>query len=402
MGRIHTNNSGRLYFDFSYRNIRCREHTKLKDSPANKKRLSLIMQTIEASILLGQFDYQSYFPNSKRVARFKEIDALIKETENKDIPHLREFSEQWYDEMSVGWRMSYKETVTGILDKKLNPYFGSRAISDITKTDILQFRSSLTKVRNKAGKALAPSTINRQVKILLMIIAEAADRFDFTNKSLGIKPLPIPRKDIKPFTLAEVNQIINNVRKDFKDYFIIRFFTGMRTGEIDGLQWQYVDFNRREILVRRTLVKGREEYTKTDSSQREIKMSQYVYSAFLSQRKRTEGKKFVFCNASGNPLDYHNVSKRVWYPLLRLLNIKKRNPYQTRHTAATLMLASGEAPEYVAYTLGHSSSEMLFRVYSRYVPNHTRHDGSAFDNLITQSIQIETGMKNNDNSRGEQ
>ncbi|PHS14463.1 MAG: hypothetical protein COA86_16130 [Kangiella sp.] len=190
MGKIHSNKPGNLYMDFSFRNIRCREHTKLKDIPANRKRLISIMKTIEASILLGQFDYQVYFPNSRRVSKFKEIDARMKVTENKDLPDLRHFSEQWYEEMPVGWRRSYQETVIGILDKKLKPYFGSHVISDITKADILQFRSSLTKVRRKAGKKLAPSTINRHIKILLMIIAEAADLFDF-------------RSDIQLFILGE-------------------------------------------------------------------------------------------------------------------------------------------------------------------------------------------------------
>jgi integrase len=60
-----------------------------------------------------------------------------------------------------------------------------------------------------------------------------------------------------------------------------------------------------------------------------------------------------------------------------------RRPYQTRHTAATLWLASGENPQWIARQLGHSSTEMLFSVYSRFVPNLTRKDGSAFERLLT-------------------
>ena len=59
-----------------------------------------------------------------------------------------------------------------------------------------------------------------------------------------------------------------------------------------------------------------------------------------------------------------------------------------RHTAATLWLASGEAPEWIARQLGHTSTEMLFRVYSRYVPNLTRQDGSAMDRLLKQHINL--------------
>ena len=67
---------------------------------------------------------------------------------------------------------------------------------------------------------------------------------------------------------------------------------------------------------------------------------------------------------------------------LRHLGLAPRRPYQMRHTAATLWLASGEAPEWIARQLGHASTEMLFRVYSRYVPNLTRRDGSAIDRLL--------------------
>jgi integrase len=94
-------------------------------------------------------------------------------------------------------------------------------------------------------------------------------------------------------------------------------------------------------------------------------------------------------------LDFKNVTNRVWYPILRYLGLTQRSPYQTRHTAATLWLASGESPQWIARQLGHSTTEMLFRVYSRFVPNLTRQDGSAFERLLlqsgtTQSNQTET------------
>jgi integrase len=91
----------------------------------------------------------------------------------------------------------------------------------------------------------------------------------------------------------------------------------------------------------------------------------------------------VFCNLAGEPIDTNNFTKRVWYPLLRHLGLTLRRPYQTRHTAATLWLAAGETPEWIANQMGHASTEMLFRVYSRFVPNLTRRDGSAFDRLLS-------------------
>ena len=83
---------------------------------------------------------------------------------------------------------------------------------------------------------------------------------------------------------------------------------------------------------------------------------------------------------------HRNITQRVWHPLLRHLGLRERRPYQTRHTAATLWLASGEAPEWIARQMGHTTTEMLFRVYSRYVPNLTRRDGSAMERLLVQEL----------------
>lgn len=109
-----------------------------------------------------------------------------------------------------------------------------------------------------------------------------------------------------------------------------------------------------------------------------------VRQALLEQRKITpEDSGWVFVSPEGGPINLVNFTNRVWHPLLRHLGLRNRRPYQTRHTAATLMLAAGENPEWVARILGHSSTEMLFRVYSRYVPNVTRNDGRAFTGLVT-------------------
>jgi integrase len=147
------------------------------------------------------------------------------------------------------------------------------------------------------------------------------------------------------------------------------------------------DFERRLILVRETIVGGEEEYTKTDASQRDIQMSQIVFDALKAQFEATGTMEFVFCNRAGEPLDTNNFTKRVWYPLLRHLGLELRRPYQTRHTAATLWLAAGEAPEWIARQLRHASTEMLFRVYSRFVPNLTRRDGSAMDRLLNATFK---------------
>lgn len=303
-------------------------------------------------------------------------------------PLMGEFARNWILENEVRWRESYLRTQSDILEKYLLCEFGAKKINEISKTEILSFRSNLPKVADQKGKKISAKRINAVLGVLRQILNDAADRYGFESPYQNIKPLKIQKSHVEPFSVDEVNKIITNVRKDFKNYFIVRFFTGMRTGEVDGLKWRYIDFENRLILIRETIVAGKENYTKNDSSQREIQMSQAVFDALKAQKQCTKHKsKFVFCNRSGNPLDHVNIAKRVWYPLLEYLGLRKRRPYQTRHTTATMWLAAGENPEWIAQQMGHNSSEMLFRVYSRYVPNLTRQDGTAFERLLTKNFR---------------
>lgn len=393
--------NGMLFIDFRYRDVRCREQTALSDTATNRKRLQKVLDRIEADIAAGTFDYRRYFPGSRNAAKFDAQAQGAAPTVPvapapavqgvPETPLFKDFAEIWYREKEVEWRRSYKATLRATLDGALIPRFGEQAVGQISKADVLAYRAELGKATAKGKQTkLSAARINKLLNPLRQILNEAADRFDFRTPFESVKQLKTKRSDVDPFTLTEVKTILDTVRPDFKHYFTVRFFTGMRTGEIDGLQWKYVDFANRLILVRETVVGGEEEYTKTDGSQRDIQMSQLVFDALKAQYAATGRlSKFVFCNRHGAPLDHKNVTNRVWYPLLRHLGLKKRRPYQCRHTAATLWLASGEAPEWIARQLGHTTTEMLFRVYSRYVPNLTRRDGSAFERLIAQTLGVQ-------------
>lgn len=383
---------GKLVVDFRYMNVRCREKTMFTDTPSNRKKLKKIIEKMEAEITLGIFNYADYFPKSERG---KELMALSNKAAAciSSKPTFKEFVEVWFDEKLIEWRVGYQSKVRIILDNYLIPYFGTKAIHIIKKSDLLTFRSSLAKVRygKHSQSSLSVARINQIMIPLRMILQEASERYDFDTPYKNIKNLKESKTDVCPFNLDEVWHFLNGVRSDYKPYYTVRFFTGMRTSEIDGLTWDCVDFDRREIRVRQALVNGVLGDTKTIGSNREIMMSQLVYDALLLQKEHSFGKSdFVFCNSQGNPLEYRNVNRRIWKPTLELLGLKHRRAYQTRHTAATLWLAAGENPEWIARQMGHSSTEMLFRVYSRYVPNVTRSDGSAFEALVSHSKYSKT------------
>lgn len=408
--RVHKPN-GMLFFDFRYQGQRCREYTLLQDSDVNRKKMEKVLRRIEASIADGSFRYDEYFPSSKMAVRLAAIKVALSEATAEKVidsaavavpalplvalipvtngPTFKVFAELWVQEHSIEWRRSHIRSLLSTIEGRLYPHFGEKVVNTITKADVLAFRAALAKEPGRGAKAgLSAKRINEIIGTLKQILEEAADRFEFTSPVTNVKRLRVRKTDVQPFSLAEMQMILATVRPDYRDYLQVRFLTGMRTGEVNGLKWKYIDFDSRLILVRETHVLGEDDYTKTDGSQRDIKMSQPVFDALQRQREITFGRSdYVFCNLLGEPLDNTNFTNRVWYPLLRHLAYELRRPYQMRHTAATLWLASGEAPEFVARQLGHTSTEMLFRTYSRYVPNMTRQDGSAMERLLANQFE---------------
>lgn len=393
MGKISVRReTARLYYDFTYQGRRCREQTTLLDNKGNRKKLEKHLEQIEAEIQTNTFNYAKHFPTSSYLQTLTEVqvESLVAQGAQTSVatPLFAEFVEEWYQENVITWRPSYRLSIRGIIDKYYVPAFADQRVGDITRADLLKFRSSLAKVPGRSNKeALSSNRINKIVDPLRRVFDEAADRFNFNTPFTRIKPLKVPKSDVQPFSLDEVNLILDKVRSDYRNYYITRFFTGMRTGEIDGLKWRYVDFTKGLILVRETIVAGEDDYTKNDFSQRDIKMIGPVVEALRRQFRATgNDSEYVFCNREGKPLEHNNVTKRIWYPMLLRLGLEKRRPYQTRHTAATLWLAAGESPEWIARQMGHSTTEMLFKTYSRFVPNLTRNDGSAFEKLLNSTL----------------
>ena len=251
MGSVRVRNNGTLFFDFRFQGMRCREYTLLNDAPANRKKMEKVLSKIEGEISVGEFVYERYFPDSTLLDRLKgkvqnssqeKVPAgtstrqVIVDAPASNAPLFSTFAEEWFEENSIRWKRSYRDTLRGTLNHHLLPNFGEIKVDRITKGDILKFRASLAKVARGTKEGLSPDRINHIMTPLRMIIDEAADRHHFTTSFVGVKQLKVRRTEVDPFTIEEVNLILANIRADFRNYYTVRFFTGLRTGEIDGLK----------------------------------------------------------------------------------------------------------------------------------------------------------------------
>ncbi len=180
------------------------------------------------------------------------------------------------------------------------------------------------------------------------------------------------------------------------------FWTGARPNELAALKWGDVDWTRATFRVRAGRYRGVESTPKTLGGIRDVDMLPPVAEATKMQKAQQAAIclklglgapeascDYVFTGPRGGLLKPNFVRDYVWYPTLKNTGLRRRTMYQTRHTFASNALAAGEAPSWVAQMLGHTSPEMLFTVYARYIPNRTRRDGSAFASRMSESATVD-------------
>ncbi|AWL13326.1 hypothetical protein HMF8227_02878 [Saliniradius amylolyticus] len=77
--------TGKLFIDFRYRNVRCREQADLTDTPSNRRKLKGLVDRIEAEILLGTFDYATFFPNSTMLKKIESVEGALRSDQSGGV-----------------------------------------------------------------------------------------------------------------------------------------------------------------------------------------------------------------------------------------------------------------------------------------------------------------------------
>jgi integrase len=148
------------------------------------------------------------------------------------------------------------------------------------------------------------------------------------------------------------------------------FNTGLRPGELIALQWPKIDLETRRSRIDLNLVSGVVKGPKTVAGVRDVELNNDAISALLAQQQFTfASNQHVWHNPrTGAPWGSDaQIRKTLWEPLCMRSGVRYRNPYQVRHTYASMMLTSGTNPWYVAQQLGHVDVQMVFKVYGKFI-----------------------------------
>jgi integrase len=294
-----------------------------------------------------------------------------------------------FSEYANEWLVRKKQTVSqstwrdyqSIMNVYAIPHFGKNPLCQISKRDVELLLDNL-------GNLSAKRKNNIMVPVKCLF-NEARRRGDIRENACElVKRLKEEKPFIDPLSFPELKLFLGNVNPHYEAYFSTAFLTGMRPNELLALKWLHVDFTMRSITVREGRVQGIEGPPKTLSSYRDIDMLEPLYEVLSQHRaKSPHDAVHVFTGEKGKPLNVDNLRNRVWYPALQKGKLRKRTMYQTRHTFASLMLSHGEDPLWVARMLGHTTLDMIFRHYGKFIRNRMRKDGARF----LQGMEEETG-----------
>lgn len=273
----------------------------------------------------------------------------------------------------------------------LDSYIGRIPLKKLTTT-ILQgfYNEKLTNGRRDGKGALSPTTVKR-IHILIKSCLEQAVKNEMLSKNVS-KAVILPPKskmEFTPFTVDEVHKLLESAKKDSHIFplLILEVYTGLRKGELLGLQWQDIDFENKKLFVRHNLCRipkvdeNGKRYSvlelmepKTAKSKRILPLNDCAISVLKEHKKQQnlwilknrdiyQDKNIIFSTRTGNFIHPRDVSKR-FHRILEKAGLERKRFHDLRHTFASILLNEGESVKMIQELLGHSTITTTLDIYS--------------------------------------
>ena len=326
--------------------------------------------------------------NAEKVAEHIEAQLKLGLLPGKGAKRRAPTLESYYG----GFQQTYlqtavKETTRDSYDTNFRvhilPVLGHLTLDEITRLKVKEFIAILMK------KKLSKSSIGIITRELCAVLNHAIeDKVIQENPASRVskyfKQAPTRHAEIEPLTDSEARLFLKKAYAQHRRYypfFLCAINTGMRLGELLGLQWGDTDFAGKFLTIRRTVVRGKITTTKTNRTRR-VDLSDallYTLTELKKQRKEewlakgyNEIPPWVFCNLEGNPLDPFNLKYRHFLKCLEQCGLRRIRFHDLRHTFASLLIQNGEPLAYIKEQLGHSSIKMTVDVYGHLEPGALR------------------------------
>lgn len=319
---------------------------------------------------LGRSKAQTFEAHEKRKA--ETFDAEMKrrrrmgEIVSPSDMSLRELREQWL-RLGDGRDLAPKtrEVYDGAWKKHVDPRLGKAPISQVRTIHINEFRISLE------DKGVGQATVTKCLTMLsgMFRFAKANDWIRDNPVSDASKPKPKPSRIVVPLSPTQVETIREQLVAKGRclDALLVSVlaYAGLRPGEALALRWS--DLIGEQLHVTKAVSVGEEKETKTKRN-RVVKLLPALKSDLLEHRMRIGrplDSTLIFPAHDGShwtEQDWRNWRQRVFAPAVDAIGLPKATrPYDLRHTMASLRIAAGQNPVFIAKQMGHSPSMLLDR-----------------------------------------
>jgi integrase len=230
-------------------------------------------------------------------------------------------------------------------------------------------------------------TDQNKAQLIALTIADDSDRglFDGTLNRYRLMASPEPKRypsdrkrypPVKPkvFTANELRAIAECIDPHYRGFFLFLAASGCRVGEVAGLDYDRVDFDRHEVTIDRTYSrKSRvgpwvlKDKTKTGTSR--VLASPYIIAIVRKEPTYTPESPSgpVFLNHAGKRVCGVNFRENAWRLALNKAGVEYRRVHVLRHTALSHSLESGLSVPQVAYLAGHKDNTMVLRTYGHVI-----------------------------------
>jgi integrase len=308
--------------------------------------------------------------------------------------NMAKFLERWLEDSA---RPTIRATTyvnyKGMIKNHITPRIGGVALTKLTPAHVQGLYSEMERNKSSARlRQLAHAVLHRALKQAVkwgMIPRNVCDAVD---------PPRVPKADIHALTSEQVAVLLESANGDrLEALYLLAVASGMRLGEMLGLQWSDVDLDAGSVTIRHTLSELNGVLTltepKTAKSRRRVELPDIAVSALLQHRKRmlAEGhaaSPWVFCNLHGGPLRRSHFHRQDFKPLLRRAKLPDIRFHDLRHTSATLLLSQGVHPKIVQERLGHSQISVTMDTYSHVLPTMQREAAGKMNAILSAKPKV--------------
>jgi integrase len=257
-------------------------------------------------------------------------------------------------------KLSEQKTKEGILEKHLLPFFGDMEIEKISGMHIERYKAA------KRADGLVEKTVNNHLTVLGKCL-RTAQEWGIVEKLPKITNLKVPPVRFDFLSPEEVDLLLGDTREPFWTVMVrLAVRTGMRRGELMGLDWSDVDLERGIVTVRRSLVCGQLSTPKNNRT-RYIPLTHDAWE-MLATRSKSQG--LVFERPDGRPLD-KSVAGPAIERMCKRVGLRLIGWHTLRHTFASQLAVRGVPLPVIKDLLGHSSITMTMR-YAHIAPSSLR------------------------------